>query len=213
VHLAALLPPISERNFEHTFDVNVLGTQNFIKASDKDVKILLTSSISVYGVTADESPPIREDHELVPHNNYSRSKIQAEQKVKESDKRYTVLRIAPISMVDLIELPEKIPYRRDQRVEFVLDEDAAQAIVNILGEDKSDVYNIAGGKSWQMEGEEYINRFYDSLGVDVEPNFSEDYTAVDWYSTEKSKVFDYQRTSFMQFEERLEALGREMGLR
>jgi hypothetical protein len=116
-------------------------------------------------------------------------------------------------MVDLIELPEKIPYRREQRVELVLDEDAAQAIVNSLKEDKSEVYNIAGGKTWQMRGEEYINRFYNALGVEVESNFSEKYTAVDWYSTEKSKALDYQRTSFMQFEERLKALGREIGLR
>jgi len=213
VHLAALLPPVSERDGDHTYSVNVGGTQNLISASGVDVKIVLASSISVYGVTSEESPPIREDHELVPHNNYSRSKILAEQTVKESRERHTILRVAPISMVDLIELPETIPYRGDQRVEFVLDEDAAKAFVNSLEEGNSEIYNISGGETWQMRGEEYIKRFYDSLGVEVEPNFSEDYTAVDWYSTEKSKVFDYQRTSFMQFEERLEALGREMGLR
>ncbi len=91
---------------------------------------------------------------------------------------------------------------------------AASAIVNSLKVcDKREVYNIAGGVSWQMTGVEYIDRFYSALDVEVEPIFSEEYTAVDWYDTEKSAPLGYQRTSFNQLERKLEVLGEELGLR
>ena len=75
------------------------------------------------------------------------------------------------------------------------------------------VYNIAGGSSWQMTGEEYLTRFYGALGVEVEPNYPEEYTDVDWYDTSKGQHLGYQRTSFNKFEERLIAIGEELGLR
>lgn len=213
IHLAAILPPVSERNKELTERVNVGGTSNLISASSEDAKILLASSISVYGTTAKESPPIKEEHPLVPHNNYSSSKIKAERLVKNSGSPFTILRIAPVSMVDLVELPDVIPYRSDQRVEFILDEDAAIAIVNGIDQDKDEIFNIAGGETWQMSGEHYIDRFYDALGVEVDPVYSKKYTAVDWYDSSKSGVLSYQKTSFMEFETKLETLAEEMGLR
>jgi UDP-glucose 4-epimerase len=214
VHLAALLPPISEKDLALTMKVNVTGTENILNSVNSKVPILLASSISTYGVTALDPPPIREGSPQKAHNNYSKSKIEAESKITEASNPSSILRIAPISVADLVELPDVIPYRADQRVEFVLVEDAAVAIVNSLETcEGKEVYNIAGGQSWQMKGDEYIKRFYDALGVDVDPVFSEEYTAVDWYDTEKSKHLGYQRTSFNRLEKKLEALSEEMGLR
>ena len=213
IHLAAILPPMSERDRELTMRVNVEGTRNLLRASSHDVKFVLASSISVYGVTAKENPPVKEEHSLAAHNNYSESKIKSERLVKESGKRFMILRIAPISVIDLVEIPEVIPYRHDQRVEFILDEDAATAIANSLGHVKDEIYNIAGGRNWQMRGGEYIQKFYNALGVEVEANFSQKPTALDWYDTGKSRELDYQKTSFMDFEKKLESLGEEMGLR
>ena len=64
-----------------------------------------------------------------------------------------------------------------------------------------------------MTGAEYIQRFYNALGVEVEPYFSDSYTAVDWYNTNRSKKLCYQRTNFYKFEEKLKLLGEEMELR
>jgi UDP-glucose 4-epimerase len=214
VHLAAVLPPLSEANRELTQRVNVQGTLNILEASPPETPIVFASSISTYGVTHNETPPIRETHPQIPHNNYSESKIMGEKAVIESGHPYTVLRLAPISVVDLLELPDEVAYRADQRVEFIVVEDAAQAIVKSLDERPEDaVYNVAGGPSWQMKGEEYLTRFYEALGVEVEPNYPPSYTAVDWYDTSRSRHLGYQRTSFNMLEERLMALGEEMGLR
>jgi nucleoside-diphosphate-sugar epimerase len=214
IHLAAIMPPKSEVSEKLTLNVNVEGTRNLLKTLKQGSPVVFASSISVYGVTAGEEQRIGEHHPLNAHDNYSRSKILGEIAVAESGNPYTVLRIAPITVADLVELPPIIPYRGEQRVEFIFVEDAANAIVAALDvADDRETFNIAGGDSWQMLGREYVDRFYAALGAEVDPKYSDEYTAVDWYDTAKSKRFAYQRTSFTQLEERLKALGEEYGLR
>jgi len=217
VHLAALLPPSSERNRELTMRVNVEGASNILKAlkSSRRVPLVFASSISVYGVTSSENPPIDEDHPREATDNYSESKIMAEDLVESSGSLCAILRIAPISVADLLEPPETIPYTGDQRVEFIYLEDAAHAIVSILDETETwgSVYNVAGGHSWQMKGAEYIRRFYAALGVEVDTHFSDKPTAVDWYDTSRSRFLGYQRTSFNDFEGKLRKVAEELGLR
>jgi nucleoside-diphosphate-sugar epimerase len=213
IHLAALLPPKTESSRELTQRINVIGTRNLLGSLNRETKMVFASSIATYGVTACETPPIKENHPQVSYNNYAESKIQAEKIVKMSNNPWSILRIAPISVADLLELPDIVAYREDQRIECVYVEDAGYALFSCLAEKRDDIYNIGGGKSWQMTGEEYIDRFYSALGVDVEPNYPIDYTAVDWYDTNKSRHLGYQRTNFNQFEERLVKIGEELGLR
>jgi nucleoside-diphosphate-sugar epimerase len=184
VHLAALLPPKSEENKELTMKINVQGTNNLLKSKELLTPIIFASSISTYGITSQETPPLKESHKQLQHDIYSESKIIAEN-------------------------------RADQRVEFIYVKDAAQAIKKCIEttQNYNEIYNIAGGTSWQMTGKEYIDRFYNALGAEVEATYSEEYTAVDWYDTEKSKYLGYQQTSFNQFLEKLVELGEEMGLR
>ena len=213
IHLAALLPPRTETSRDLTQRINVEGTRTLLDSLNHVPRIIFTSSIATYGVTAKEIPPIGETHPQVAYNNYAESKIQAEKIVKESRNPWTILRIAPISVADLLELPETVAYRADQRVECVFVEDAGYALYSCLKEQTDAVYNIGGGPSWQMTGEEYLKRFYDALGVEVEPNYPAEYTAVDWYDTFKSRHLGYQRTSFNQFEKKLVTIGEELGLR
>jgi len=216
IHLAALLPPRSEVNRGLTMRVNVDGTSNIVETLVKTgASLVFASSIATYGVTAPGEPPIRESHPSQVHDLYSESKIEAERLIKSSGVDSVILRIAPIAVVDLVELPETIPYRGDQRVEHIYLEDAAYALLSALdeGEAKGKMFNVAGGPTWQMTGAEYIRRFYDALGVEVEPNFSEEYTAVDWYDTSLGLFLGYQRTSFNGFLGKLRALGEQLGLR
>ena len=217
IHLAALLPPISESNKILTKKVNVEGTRNIVEAikSRNDIPLIFASSISTYGVTTSEEPPVDEDRPQRAHDVYSESKIEAERIIRASEIPHVVLRIAPIAIADLVELPDIVPYKADQRVEFIYVEDAAQALFSTAVNKKAlgRIFNIAGGASWQMTGTKYIKRFYEALGVDIEPNFNEEYTALDWYDTSRSCFLGYQRTTFNQFLDRLRMLGEELGLR
>ncbi len=217
IHLAAILPPASEANRELTTMVNIEGTRSIIESLQrrKGKPFIFASSVSTYGITAHEEPPISEDHPLRVHNNYSESKIESERLIRDSRIPHTVLRIAPIAVADVVELPETIPYRADQRVELVFVADAAWAALSTLEDPSSrdEMYNIAGGPSWQMTGEEYIAKFYEALGVEVEPIFSEEYTAADWYDTDRGGYLGYQRTTFNDLLKMLRVLGEELGLR
>ena len=214
VHLAAILPPNSESNRETTMRVNVEGTRNILENVETETVVIQASSISTYGITHHETPPIREDHPLQSHNNYSESKIEAERLLEDSGLPHVTLRVAPIAVADLLELPDVVPYRADQRVEFVDVEDVAHAfhLASMKPEAVGKTLNIAGGKSWQMTGSEYIEEFYGALGVDVEPNYPEVYTAVDWYDTTKGESLGFQRTSFIDFKRRLNIVAEELGL-
>jgi len=215
VHLAALLPPRSERDRELTLRVNVDGTRNIVEAlKESEGFIVFASSISTYGITGDEEPPVDESRPLRMHNVYSESKIRAERVIEGSDVPHSMLRVAPVVVADLIEPPEVVPYRADQRVELISVKDAALAFYNVVTAPEAigKIMNIAGGESWQMFGREYLEGFYDALGVEVELNFSEDYTAVDWYDTSRSRFLGYQRTNFYEFQRNLRMVAEELGL-
>ncbi len=216
IHLAALLPPQSEVDKRLTLKINVEGTQNIVEALEpkENVPIIFASSISTYGINASEEPPIGEDHPQNAHNIYAKSKIEAERIIRASEIPHVILRIAPIAIADLVELPDIVPYKADQRVEFIYVEDAARALFSAAVNKKAlgSIFNIAGGASWQMTGAKYIERVYEALGVDVEPNFNEEYTSIDWYDTSRSAILDYQRVTFDKFLEKLQRVAIELGL-
>jgi nucleoside-diphosphate-sugar epimerase len=215
VHLAALLPPRSEGNRELTLRVNMDGTRNIVEALKGTVgAMVFASSISIYGITGDEEPPVDESRCLRAHNVYSESKIRAEGVFEGSGVPHVILRVAPVAVAALLEPPEVVPYRADQRVEFVTVPDVALAFYNAATDPEAigKTLNVAGGGSWQMTGREYLEGFYGALGVEVELNFSETYTAVDWYDTGKSRFLGYQRTSFNDFQRKLGSVAEELGL-
>ena len=68
LHLAAILPPNSEKDRNFTFRVNVDGTRNIVeglKAGAPEAPLVFTSSISTYGDTSGENPPITVDLSLI----------------------------------------------------------------------------------------------------------------------------------------------------
>jgi nucleoside-diphosphate-sugar epimerase len=66
------------RNPDEAFEINVLGTENVLKAARACGvrRVVFSSSGKVYGNAT--SPPFREDYPLEPVNAYAASKVQAE---------------------------------------------------------------------------------------------------------------------------------------
>jgi len=216
LHLAALLPPASEKNKERTMAINVEGTRNILRAI-KEVSpkalIIFSSSVSVYGNTAHEKLPIKVDHAPTPSDFYSESKIIAEKAIAMSNVPYSILRITGISAAELFEFPNPLQFRNDQRIEFIDRNDAALAIVSSLEKEtaKNKILNIAGGDTWRMIGEEYIERVSKAIEFDVKIHYPEEYGWFDWYdTTESQKLLDYQRTSFSIFLEKLRKVFKDL---
>ena len=213
IHLAALLPPNSERDRDKTFAVNVGGTENIIKALEagpSEAPLIFTSSISTYGDTSSEEPPVRTDHAQSAIDVYAESKIVGEAKVRDSSQKWIALRIAGIAVPAFLEPPSPWPFVADQRVEMVHRDDVVDALYACVGnaEAENKIFNIGGGPTWQLKGEDYVRDFYDFMGAPMEDvEYRESPGWVDWYDTEESqRALSYQNRSYQSYSKEMQAI-------
>ena len=207
LHLAALLPPNSERNRDLTFRVNVGGTQNIIAAMESEnpgARLVFTSSISTYGDTSAEEPPVRVGHSQSAIDIYADSKIEGEKLIRDSSLDNTVvLRIAGISVPAFLEPPNPWPFMEDQRVEMVHRDDVVDALfASVSALDAGGrVLNIGGGPSWQLRGHDYVRDFFEVMGAPVEmATYRNTPGWMDWYDTEESqRILGYQNRSYQHY--------------
>ena len=209
-HLAALLPPTSERDRERTFAVNVGGTENLIKgleAVSPDATLVFTSSISTYGDTSSEPPPVGVGHAQRAIDVYADSKIAGESLVAASALKTVTLRIAPIAVPAFLEPPQVWPFMPDQRVEMAHRDDVVDALFASVTEPAAAnrVFNIAGGPTWQLRGRDYVNDFYGFMGAPAEEAVYRDSPGwVDWYDTEESQsILKYQNRPYQRYAQQM----------
>ena len=218
LHLAALLPPNSERNRDLTFRVNVGGTQNIIAAMESQnpgARLVFTSSISTYGDTSADEPPVRTSHSQSAIDIYADSKIEGEKLIRESSLDNTVvLRIAGISVPAFLEPPSPWPFMEDQRVEMVHRDDVADALfASVSAPDAGGrVLNIGGGPTWQLRGRDYVRDFFEVMGAPVEMATYRDTPGwMDWYDTEESqRILGYQNRSYQHYIGEMQAIIQKM---
>ena len=205
VHLAALLPPKSEEDQEKTHLVNVDATQTLIEMlrQTPSTHMVFASSVTTYGNTTKENPPITTAYAGNPTSIYARSKIEAENIIRLSGCPYTILRISGISIPAFMEPPDVWPFTPDQRMEFINRNDVVTAIFQSVTQKQAreTVLNIAGGKSWQMRGKEYVQAIFDVMGVPPEAaDYQDSPGSFDWYDTfEAQRILEYQETPFPRF--------------
>src|SRR5262245_25887821 len=97
IHLAAILPPASERDRMRTFAVNVEGTSQIVRALQRlapQAVLIFSSSVSTYGDSTQETPPVYVSHAQRAIDVYAESKIAGEQIVRASEANWVILRIA-----------------------------------------------------------------------------------------------------------------------
>ena len=217
LHLAALLPPASERDRDKTFAVNVEGTRNIVealKSHGSKATLVFTSSISTYGDTSKESDPIKITQPQNAIDIYAESKIAGEKILIGSGVNFVVLRIASIAVPAFLEPPEPWPFTSDQRVEMVHRDDVADAIKSSVGtaEAVGNVFNIAGGSTWRLTGKDYVEDFFDFMGAPVEMAvYREEPGWNDWYDTvESQKILNYQNRSYDFYSGEMKTIVEEM---
>jgi nucleoside-diphosphate-sugar epimerase len=212
IHLAAILPPASERDRARTLAVNVGGTSHVVHALESlapQATLVFASSISTYGDTTHEPPPVGVGHVQQAIDAYAESKIVGEQRLRDSRLGWVILRIAGIAVPAFQEPPAVWPFMPDQRVELVHRDDVVTAIYHATTTPaaRGQIFNIAGGPTWQMTGREYVERLYDLLGVPPgEATYRTSPGWVDWYDTEASQqLLRYQETPYGTFLAQIEA--------
>jgi len=212
VHLAALLPPASERDRQATLEINAQGTANLVGAmaqANHEARLVLSSSVCVYGDTSAAAPPVRTTWPTRATDIYAESKIAAERAVMVARLPHVVLRVSGVSVPAFLEPPAIWPFQPEQRIEFICRTDVVSALVAAV-EARSvtrRVWNIAGGPTWRMLGREYVAAFNAVWGLPPgEGRYLEHPGYFDWYDTAESQAaLEYQQTPFPRFLELLEA--------
>ena len=217
LHLAALLPPTSERNRDKTFAVNVEGTRSIVEALESQgskATLVFTSSISTYGDTSKEPSPITITQPQNAIDIYAESKIAGEKILIESGVNFVILRIASIAVPAFLEPPEPWPFTSAQRVEMVHRDDVADAIKASVDtpEAVGNVFNIAGGSTWRLTGKDYVEDFFNFMGAPVDMAiYREEPGWNDWYDTaESQKILKYQNRSYEFYSGEMRSIVEEM---
>jgi nucleoside-diphosphate-sugar epimerase len=112
--------------------------------------------------------------------------------------------------------PPKWPFLPEQRVEFINRADVVVALLASVEKEEAagKILNIAGGRSWQMRGKEFVAELYSILDIPAKDAEDPERPVYgDWDDTDESQaILNYQRTPFPRFLELLnqaveEALG------
>ncbi len=221
IHLAAVIPPMSEKNVALSNNVNINGTQNIIDAIAEDnnrVKLVFTSSASVMGDTQQKEPPVKVDDPVQVTCHYAEQKIECEKRLKESNITWVTTRLGAVmnlvgvpgggSQADLMDEAFRISLH--SRMEIVIDVDVATALINAAelifktNEIDHKTFFIGGGKknNCQLIAKDYFQQLYDAMGIGMldEKCFSKEPYMIDWLDTEESqKYLQFQNHTFEDF--------------
>jgi len=212
IHLAAVLPPASEKNRDLTIEVNVAATLRLAEEMNRlapTAPFVFSSSVNTYGDTTENEPPVTTDRTQHASNVYAESKIAAEKGLREIRPDAIILRISGVSVPEFREPPPVWPFASDQRIEFVHRDDVVTALCSSVCEEaaKGQVFNVAGGASWRKSGRSFVADYYGLLGVPIEEaSFQESPGFFDWYDTTQSqRVLRYQNTSYEDYLQQIRA--------
>ena len=161
VHLASIVTPGKNSNREFEYSVDVLGTENLLKAcvAAGVEKIIVSSSGAAYGYHADNPAWITEDAPVRGNQEFAYSwhkrlveEMLADYRVRQPQLRQVVFRIGTIlgetvrnQITDLFEQPRLIVIRgSDSPFVFIWDQDVVGCMLEAVYSDKAGVYNVAG---------------------------------------------------------------------
>ena len=210
IHLAAILPPLSDKKPDLARSVNIDGTQNIISAaenSETKPKLIYAGSVSTFGPTMHLDPPRKADEALVASDVYTETKIACEKIVRGSTIPWTILRfsaVPPLTISGELD-PMLFEMPLDQRIEFVHTRDVGLACANAVDADTvGKTLLIGGGKSAQMLQREFISKMMEAMGIGMLPESAfrvakkpEEYYYTDWLDTEESqRLLQFQTRTF-----------------
>ncbi len=202
IHLAFVIPSLSEEKPNWAWEINVEGTRNILAAmrsSGKKPKIVFASSVSVFGKTQELDAPRSVSEQVRPTDNYSHHKVACEQLVRISGLDWAILRIGAVLSVSLCEMdPMLFDVGLDNRIEIIHARDAGLAFANAaLNENVwGRTLLIGGGRDCQIYQRDFIKKVLDAVGIGMLPEgaFTSKPFYTDWMDTEESqKLLGYQR--------------------
>jgi nucleoside-diphosphate-sugar epimerase len=206
IHLAAIIPPISERVPELARRVNLEATRNLIAQMERSPtarRLVFASSIGVCGDVQDREPPLRSDTPVSPTDAYGRQKVACESAIRESRLRWSILRLAAVSPIHLQRQDPSILFESspDARIEFLHPDDAGTAFARAVACEQAigKTLYVAGGSTCRMSYYDFTNAIMGAIGIGPIPVDAYLQTKPprfpgDWVDTEESqRLLGYQK--------------------
>ncbi|MHA1819943.1 MAG: SDR family oxidoreductase [Promethearchaeota archaeon] len=177
INCAAIsLPDLAEDERELTYNINVVGVENLIKAcKTHDIKLIHISTDYVF---SGEKGDYKEDDEPSPVNYYGYTKLEAEKKILSSDIDYLICRTAVL--YGLKEEYQRrnifysyyLPLKENKKVQaakqigsVTLVDDLALALYKMASFTKSGIYHTAGPEP--ISRYEFAKTLADVFGFDA----------------------------------------------
>lgn len=223
IHLAAIIPPLSETNPELATRVNVTATEQLIAAMEKQgvKRLIFASSVAVYGKLQDRQPPLTPDSPYRPDDHYGETKLACEKAIHASSLDWSILRIsvAPPIAVKFIggshDFEMVFDIAVNTRIEYIHPSDCALAFANAVGCDDAIGKHLllGGGESCQCSGKEFNDSIMGAYGIPPLPDniFKKGTPAFygDFLDTaESQRLLQFQRHSLQDsFEQTKKSIG------
>ena len=209
IHLAAVIPPQSERSPVMAKYINVTGTEILINAIKKQTsrpRLVFSSSVAVYGDRLN-TPEIEVTDALAANVNdeYGKHKIESEDIIRRSD--FVIFRLSAIFSAENLKMdPLMFEMPLDTSLEPCTAADAAFALAEaaynplVLGK----TLHLAGGKSFRTTYREFLEKMMSIFGMGrgflPEQAFSLENFHCGFMNTEESEsLLRFQRATLDDF--------------
>ncbi len=212
IHLASVLPPMSEIKKELTEIVNydvVNDLVKNIKKYNKNAYFIFLSTTSLYGV-GKKNVTVRSKKDSC-NNEYVESKIKGENVITKNLKNYVILRM-PIILSNIKNESIICNVGRNELVNVITKEDASRAIVSVLNNISKvnrKILNIGGNDTFTMSYKTLEQKLYKSYGFSLKYMLKKSCVAKNMSSpvcsdvSKFNNILNYQEDNFDDYLKRL----------
>lgn len=216
IHLAAVLPPVTDRAPELAHDINVNATLRLIADIEQRVKqplLIYPSSFTVFGCPDPATRLMCVSDPIAPSDNYTQHKVAVEQALAASKIPWCVLRVG--ASVDARTLgAERSMMRKlfavspDNPMHYVHPKDVALAMVNAINNPRAlgKVLLLGGGDDCRVTQHQFLSAALNAMGIKLPRNMlgSDRYYTCWMDTTESQDILQFQRHSFADYQAELQ---------
>ncbi|MBP8030451.1 MAG: NAD(P)-dependent oxidoreductase [Pseudomonadales bacterium] len=213
IHLAAVLPPVTERAPELAYDINVKATLRLIADIEERINkplLVYPSSVTVFGMPEPSTRLMQAGDAVAPSDNYTRHKVEVEQQLAASNIPWSVLRVG-VSVdsrtlgADLQMIRKLFQVAPDNPLEYVHPCDVATAMANAINNPRAvgKVLLLGGGGDCRVTQHQFLSAAINALGIELPRDMlghERYYTS--WMDTaEAQDILQFQHHRFADYQQ------------
>lgn len=212
IHLAAVLPPVTDNAPELAHDINVNATLRLIADIDSRVKkplLIYPSSVTVFGYPEPATRLMRAEDSVEPSDNYTRHKVEVEQALAASQIPWSVLRVG-VSVdsrtlgADRSMMRKLFAVSPDNPLHYVHPRDVAVAMANAINNPRAQgrVLLLGGGEDCRVTQHQFLSAALNAMGIKLPREMlGSDRYYTSWMdTTESQEILQFQQHSFADYQ-------------